>query len=61
MHDQLRSAMGILALEHTTHIKGIRKKKRKKLPKDQPYSVPMKRIVHMKILDDEEEVVLDGE
>jgi hypothetical protein len=62
MYDQLRTAMGIIAPEHTTHVKGIREKKRKKLPKDQPYVPPTKRIVRMKILDDDgEEVLSDGE
>jgi hypothetical protein len=61
MYDQLCSTMGIITTEHKSHIKGICEKKRKKLPKDHPYLVKQKRIVRMKILDDKEEVVLDGE
>jgi hypothetical protein len=33
MYDQLCSAMGILAPEHTTHIKGIREKSARNCPK----------------------------
>jgi hypothetical protein len=61
MYHQLRTAMGITSTEHKSHIKGEREKKRKNLPKDQPYAPPTQRIVRMKILGDAEEVVSDRE
>jgi hypothetical protein len=59
MYELLREKQGIITEEHKTHIKGVREKKRKNLPTDQPYAPPLKRIVKMNIL--EEEVVSDGE